>query len=91
MKPHLLIVVVLASVSLSFGQTPPASPTPMQSASPQKTRAKTFGSSLEKYKRKGQGNSPNKQNSDELNDGDTIRVTTDLVMNDVLVTEKKAR
>jgi len=91
MKLHLIIVVFLGLSSLSFGQTPSASPTPMQSASPQKTRAKTFGASLEKYKRKEQGNFQKKQSSDEPEDGETIRVTTDLVINDVLVTDQNGR
>ncbi|HMG72314.1 MAG TPA: VWA domain-containing protein, partial [Pyrinomonadaceae bacterium] len=91
MKPHLIIVFLLASASLSFGQMPSASPTPNQSASPETTRAKTFGSSLGKYRDKEQRSFQNKQKSDESDDGETIRVRTDLVVNDVLVTDQNGK
>src|ERR1043166_3240880 len=48
MKFLVIILLILAFASLSFGQTPSTSPTSAQSASPEKTRARTFGSSLGK-------------------------------------------
>src|SRR5437870_812787 len=91
MKLHPIILLILAFASLSFGQTPSASPTPTQSASPEKTRGKTFGSSPGKYKDKEQRNFQNKQKSNESEDVETIRITTDLVVNDVLVTDQNGK
>ena len=91
MKLLLIILFILAFASLSFGQTPSASPTPTQSASPEKGRAKPFGFSLGKYRDKEQRNSQNKQESNEPVDVESIRVTTDLVVNDVLVTDQNGK
>ncbi|PYS59139.1 MAG: hypothetical protein DMF74_22090 [Acidobacteria bacterium] len=91
MKLHLTIVLFLAVASLSFGQTPSASPVPTQSASPEKTRAKTFGSSLQKYKAKELRDFQDRPKSNEPDDVETIRVTTDLVVNDVLVTDQNGK
>ncbi len=91
MKLHLIIVFFLAVASLSFGQIPSASPVPTQSASPEKTRAKTFGSSLRKYKPKELRDFQDRPKSNEPDDVETIRVTTDLVVNDVLVTDQNGK
>src|SRR6266571_2358530 len=91
MKLHLTIVFVLAVAPLSFGQTPSVSPVPTQSASPEKTRAKTFGSSLRKYKPKELRDFQDRPKSNEPDDVETIRVTTDLVVNDVLVTDQNGK
>ncbi|PYS59137.1 MAG: hypothetical protein DMF74_22080, partial [Acidobacteria bacterium] len=91
MKLLLIILFILAFASLSFGQTPSTSPTPTQSASPEKGRAKPFGFSLGKYRDKEQRNSQNKQESNEPVDVESIRVTTDLVVNDVLVTDQNGK
>src|SRR5439155_15035003 len=91
MRLLLIILFILAFASLSFGQTPSASPTPTQSASPEKGRAKPFGFSLGKYRDKEQRNSQNKQESNEPVDVESIRVTTDLVVNDVLVTDQNGK
>jgi len=85
MKLYLIIVLLSAFVSLSLGQTLP-------SASPEKI--KTFGSSLEKYRNKNQKNKKQQPDSqenrkvEESNDGEVIRVKSDLVVNDVLVTDQ---
>src|SRR5436309_13828876 len=91
MKLHLTIVFVLAVAPLSFGQTPSVSPVPTQSASPEKTRAKTFGSSLRKYKPKELRDFQDRPKSNEPDDVETIRVTTDLVVNDVLVKDQNGK
>src|SRR5947208_3195628 len=91
MKLHLTIVLFLAVASLSFGQTPSASPVPTQSASPEKTRAKTFGSSLRKYKPKELRDFQDRPKSNEPDDVETSRITTDLVGNDVLVTDQNGK
>lgn len=87
MKTFFTMVLFLAFVSSFFGQKPDASPLP------EKNRTKTFGSSLDKYKNKKQknkksGDSSEKQENDESDD-DVIRIETDLVINDVLVTNQK--
>ena len=91
MKLHLIIVFFLAVASLSFGQIPSASPVPTQSASPEKTRAKTFGSSLRKYKPKELRDFQNRPKSNEPDDVEIVRVRTDLVVNDVLVTDQNGK
>src|SRR5256885_2037659 len=91
MKLHLIILLILAFASLSFGQTPSISPTPTPLASPENIRAKTFGSSLGKYRDKEQRNFQNKPKSNESDDVETIRITTDLVVNDVLVTDQNGK
>src|SRR6266571_4617378 len=91
MKLHLTIVFVLAVAPLSFGQTPSVSPVPTQSASPEKTRVKTFGSSLQKYKPKELRDFQNRPKSNEPDDVEIVRVRTDLVVNDVLVTDQNGK
>jgi len=90
MKLHLVIGFLLL-VSHSFAQTPATSPTPTPSASAEKIRAKTFGSSLKKYKAKEPRDFQDRAKSKESNDVETIRVTTDLVVNDVLVTDQNGK
>jgi VWFA-related protein len=87
MKYHLLLLLLLSFVCYSFGQKPSASSTPSPSPSSEKT--KSFGSSLKRYERKQQRDSQDKQKSTDPNDEDIIRVKTDLVVNDVLVTNQK--
>lgn len=89
MKHCFLTMLFLAFASSSFGQKPSVSP------SPEKTRTKTFGSSLDKYKNKKQKNkksndSQDKQNSSEPVDDETIQIKTDLVVSDILVTDQKS-
>ncbi|MGI8470454.1 MAG: VWA domain-containing protein [Pyrinomonadaceae bacterium] len=88
MKSHLIIVLLLIFASLSLGQTPSASPSPVQSVSPEKPRTKTFGSSLKKYKNNGQRYFQANRKSNEPNDDETIQIKTDLVVSDVLVTDQ---
>lgn len=88
MKLSLIIGLFLALASPCFEQTPSASPTPTPPASSEKTRAKTFGSSLQKYKPKELRDFQDRPKSNEPDDVETIRVTTDLVVNDVLVTDQ---
>ena len=88
MKVHLIIGFLLAVASPCFGQTPSASP----SASPEITnRGKVFGSSLKKYNNKERQNSRDKQTNVESDDVETLRITTDLVVNDVLVTDQNGK
>ncbi len=86
MKNNFIAILFLAFVSYSFGQTP--------SSSPEKTRIRNFGSSLKKYekKQKRKSNAQDEQKSDEspINDDETIRVQTDLVVSDILVTDQKS-
>ncbi len=92
MKLHLIIVLFLTFASVSFGQTPSASPTPPpQSVSLEKTKTKIFGSSLKKYEKKEQRYFQGNRKSDESDDSETIRIKTDLVVNDVLVTDQNGK
>ena len=91
MKLHLIIGLLLASASLCFGQTPSASPTPTPSASPEKIRAKTFGSSLQKYEPKELRDFQDRPKNNESDDVETVRVRTDLVVNEVLVTDQNGK
>ena len=91
MKISLIIGLVFALASPCFAQTPSASPTPTPPASPEKTRAKTFGSSLQKYRPKELRDPQDRPKSNESDDVETIGVTTDLVVNDVLVTDQKGK
>lgn len=81
------MLLLLGVVSFSFGQTPSAQPSPSPSASPEKTR--TFGSSLKEYERKHRRDSQDKPKSNDANDEEIVRVETDLIINDVLVTNQK--
>lgn len=89
MKHCFIAILFLAFVSSSFGQTPSVSPMP------EETRTKPFGSSLDKYDRKKQKNKKPRDSQDKQkrdapkDDGETIRIETDLVVNDVLITDQK--
>ena len=87
MKHCLITVFFFAFVCYSFGQTPSASPTPGQSAPPPETlRTRNFGSSLKQYEKKQR---PKAQARGIESEDDVIRVSTNLVINDVLVTNQK--
>jgi len=87
MKHCLITVFFFAFVCYSFGQTPSASPTLGQSAPPPETpRTRNFGSSLKRYEKKSR---PKTQAKTIESDDEVIRVSTDLVVNDVLVTNQK--
>jgi VWFA-related protein len=92
MKHCFLMVLFLAFVSLSFGQAPSTSSTPAQSPSPENPRTKDFGSSLKKYEKKKQKKDSQPQQNSNVSpeDNETIRVQTDLVASDVLVTDQKS-
>lgn len=81
MRCYFFLFLFLALASSSFGQTP--SP----SASPENRR--DFGSSLKQYGKKKQRDSQAKPKSSDADDEEVIRVKTDLVINDVLVTNQK--
>src|SRR5437588_7063825 len=86
MKHRLIALLFLAFVPHLFGQTPSVSPTPAQSAPPEVPRTRTFGSSLKRYGKK----EPKKpQTTNNERDDDVVRVSADLVVNDVLVTNQK--
>lgn len=93
MKHSLLLILFLAFVSDSLGQKPSPSSTPSQSTSPQTDRITNFGSSLKNYE-----NDKKKQKKDtqiipknnEQVDDETIRVKTDLVLGDILVTDQRS-
>jgi VWFA-related protein len=91
MKLHLTIVFFLAVAALAFGQTPSPSPKPTPPASPEKTRAKTFGSSLQKFKAKELRDFQDRPKNNESDEVETVRVTTDLVVNDVLVKDQNGK
>ena len=91
MKLSLIIGLFLALASPCFEQTPSASPTPTPLALPEKARVKTFGSSLRKYKPKEPRDFQDRPKSNEPDDVETIRVRTDLVVNDVLVTDQNGK
>lgn len=83
MKPYFITILFLACVCLSYGQKP--------SAPPEKTRTKTFGSSLEKYKNEKPQDSQQKSKIEEPDDEEVIRIKTDFVVNDILVTDKNGK
>lgn len=87
MRHYFLLVLFLSSVSFSFGQTPSAEPQPSPSPSPEQRR--DFGSSLKRYEKKKRKDSQDKSKGKDLDDDEVIRVKTDLVVNDVLVTNQK--
>jgi len=91
MRISLIIGLFLALASPCFEQTPSASPTPTPLALPEKARVKTFGSSLRKYKPKEPRDFQDRPKSNEPDDVETVRVTTDLVVNDVLVTDQNGK
>lgn len=92
MKQFLMMVLFLASVSFSSGQT--------VSPSPENQRIRDFGSSLKKYeqqsrkkKKRDLPTPPTQQNISPNNDGETdgtISVQTDLVASSILVTDAKS-
>lgn len=86
MKLYLTILLFLTFVSTFFGQTPSASPFTPQPNLPEKIR--TFGSSLKKYENESQQNFQANQNSNEEDNGEIIQIKTDLVINNVLVTDQ---
>jgi VWFA-related protein len=91
MRDCFIAVLFLALASVSFGQTPTVSPTPLQSTSPETKRTRNFGSSLEKYEKKKQKkDSQTTPKSNEPIDDETIQIKTDLVVSDVLVTDQKS-
>lgn len=77
MKFTLSIVLLLTVPTISFGQKT------IEVPSSEKT--KIFGSSLEKYKNREKKDSQNNQS----NNDDVIQIKTDLVVNDVLITDQK--
>ncbi|PYS22949.1 MAG: hypothetical protein DMF72_11605 [Acidobacteria bacterium] len=87
MKRFFILLLFLALVPFSFGQTPSASPIPMQSAPPEQPRIRNFGSSLKRYEKKKEPKKPQTTNNER--DDDVVRVSADLVVNDVLVTNQK--
>ena len=86
MRHGFWIFLYFVFVPCSFGQAP-ASPTPppMQSPPPQMPRIRNFGSSLQRYEKK-RGDKIRGENNVA---DDVVRVSTDLVVNDVLVTNQK--
>lgn len=86
MRYGLLVFLFFASVSYCFAQTPSPSPAPTQSATPEQNRIRNFGSSLKRYEKKERQQTQAKTNE---SDDDVVRVSTDLVVNDVLVTNQK--
>ncbi len=90
MKLHLTIGLFLAFASVCVGQTPSAFPTPTQSPLPENPKVKNFGSSLKTYENNERRNFQIKQKSD-VPDDETIRVKTELVINDVLVTNQDGK
>ena len=91
MKLSLIIGLFLALASPCFEQTPSASPTPTPAASSEKRRARTFGSSLRKYKPKELRDFQDRPKSNGSDEVETIGVTTDLVVNDVLVKDQNGK
>jgi VWFA-related protein len=87
MRHYFLLILFLSLVSFSFGQTPSAKPSPSPSVSPQQSR--DFGSSLKRYERKQRKDSKDKPKGSDSDDDEVIRVKTDLVVNDVLVSNQK--
>lgn len=87
MRTYLLLVLSLALVPSSLGQAPSLKPSP--TASPEKR--KKFGSSLKRYDKKTGDWSPDASQEQPGNDSDdeVIRITTDLVVNDLLVVNQK--
>lgn len=83
---RLLVLLFLASTPCCFGQAPIASPAPAQSTPPEQPRIRNFGSSLRQYEKKRRGNS---QVTINQADDDVLRISTDFVVDDVLVTNQK--
>ena len=82
---HRLLLVLLFSIwcgSYSFGQSPSASPTPS-------TETRILGSSLEKHQDNRKNNPQRSRKRHEPSDDDIVKVATDLVINNVLVSNQK--
>ncbi len=84
MKHRFILLLFLMFVPHVFGQTPSAPP--MQSAPLETPRTRNFGSSLKRYEKKERKKI---QTTNNEQDDDVVRVSTDLVVNDVLVTNQK--
>lgn len=88
LKTTVIVSLVLFLLTGAFAQLSPR-------VKPDRT--KEFGKSLKKFEKKGKGNSKNKvednssdkENGNETPEEETIRVETDLVVNDVLVVNEK--
>ena len=89
MKIYLTSILFPIFAFVSFGQTPSVAPT--QLTLPKDERAKTFGSSIEKYKNKKQQNYQNNRKNNESDNEEVVQVNTDLVINDVLVTDQTGK
>lgn len=87
MKHCLILFWLLASASYSFGQTPPAPPA--QPAPQEKPKLKEFGSSLKKFGKKEKENPKALKEQSDVDGEETVRIKTDLVVNDVLVVNQK--
>ncbi len=80
MKPSVFVLLLVIPFSLCAAQTP--------SASPESSMIRNFGQSLEKYDDQKRKKITNKQKQKETQtDDEVIRVETDLVVHDVLVTD----
>jgi VWFA-related protein len=86
MKHFLIGVSFFASVCYSFGQTPSASLTGHSVRPPETSPTRNFGWSLKQYEKKSRAKTQAKSIEP---DDDVIRVSTDLVVNDVLVSNQK--
>lgn len=85
MRRYLLVVLFLSLTSFCFGQAPSARPSP--SAPPERRR--DFGSSLRRYERRQRRDAPDKRKGDDPGEEEVVRVETDMVVDDVLVTNQK--
>lgn len=84
-KTHNLVLLVLTTFYLTFS---PNTDLFAQSTSTEKPKIKDFGKSLKKFE-KGKDNSREEKKKIDSVDGETIRVKTDLVINEVLVVDRK--
>ncbi|MGE3467948.1 MAG: VWA domain-containing protein [Pyrinomonadaceae bacterium] len=90
MKHYFFMALFLSLASLSMGQKQSNPQTAVPSDSPESEKIRNFGSSLEQYAKKKEKKSPDKQPSKKVVDDDeVIRVETDLVLHDYLVTDPK--
>lgn len=83
-KVALSVVLLIGSIFFTSNERALAQPTLKE-----KNRIKNFGKSLEKYNKKGNGDSKNKEKKSEAANEETIRVETNLVVSDVLVLNQK--
>ncbi len=82
-RHYLFLILFAVLVPSSFGQTPPAQPTPVPE------RKRDFGSSLKKYGKGKRRDAQAKRKGGEADDEEVVRVETDLVVGGVLVTNQK--